>query len=211
MRLLRSALVVVALGVFSTSVSAAPILIDFESMADGEALGAQFTADGIFFNGATALIAGSQGGSLNDVDFPTFSGNAVVYDSDSSGIRIDVVGGATSLSGYFTYVTPVTLTAFSETGAVLGSATSRFGSNIGFGPNELLELSLTGVAAYFTIVGDPNGGSFTMDDLTVDTLDTLPAPVPEPGTVTLMLLGASVLAGRKKLHGFRPGRWRVAR
>ena len=69
MRLLRSAVVVVALGVFSTSVSAAPIVIDFESLGDLDTL-SQLSVGGISFTGGIALVSGVNGGSLNDSDFP---------------------------------------------------------------------------------------------------------------------------------------------
>ena len=204
MRLLRSAVVVVALGVFSTPVSAAEITFDFENLNEFDSLSG-LDGGGISFSGGIALLSGV---SLNELEFPAISGSFVAYDIDPAGIRVDLAGGATSLSGYFTYVAPITLTAFSATGVSIGSVTSQFGSNLG--SNELLELTFTGVAAYFTIVGDPNGNSFTMDDLTVNTLDTQPEPIPEPGTMSLLLLGASVLAARQKLRGFRRTSRRVA-
>ena len=200
MRLLRSALLVSALAIYSSPVHAAPILIDFESLSDLEDVTGQFSADGILFTGATALVAGAVGGSLNEIDFPPSSGNTVIYDS-GGGIQIDFLNGISSFSGLFTYATSVTLTAFSEA-TVLGTVTSLLGSNLG--TNELLQFAFAGGITRITLVGDLNGGSFTMDDLTVNTLDM--QPVPEPGTVSLLLLGVSVLAARGKVRGRRVGR-----
>ena len=204
MRIFRIALLVVALGAFSTSVSAAPILIDFESFGDLEDLAGQFAADGIQFTGGTALLSGVLGGSLNEFEFPPFSGFAVA--SDLTGpIRIDFATGALIASGYFTYNSPVTMTAFSGT-AVVGSVTSQFTENYsGINPaNELLQLSIAGGMTHIVLSGAIAGGSFTLDDLFAETRETgMPDPIPEPGTVGLLLLGGAMLGGRR--------RWRRAR
>jgi hypothetical protein len=204
MRIIRIALFVVALGAFSTPASSAPILVDFESFGDFEDLASQFAADGIQFTGGTALLSGVLGGSLNDFEYPPVSGFAVAYDLTGP-IRIDFATGALIASGYFTYNSPVTMTAFSGA-AVVGSVTSQFAENYsGINPaNELLQLSIAGGMTHLVLSGAIAGGSFTLDDFFAETRDIVVSdPIPEPGTMGLLLLGGAMLGGRRK--------WRSAR
>jgi PEP-CTERM motif len=195
MRLLRSALVVMVLGLFSVKAEAAPVLIDFESLADFDAVTNQFAADGILFTGATALLTGSVGGSLNEFDFPPASGNAVVFNSDTD-LRIDFATGASSVSALFTYLDNVTLTAFNGA-TVLGSVAGSFaGGNLG--SNELLDFAFAGVITHVILSSSNGAGSFVLDDLRFNTIDDT-APVPEPATATLFLIGAgAALVARRR-------------
>ena len=199
MRLLRSALVVMALGLLSVKAEAAPVLIDFETLGDFEDVTNQFAADGILFAGATAFVSGAVGGSLNEVDFPPASGFAAVVNTGE--LRIDFATGASSVSGLFTYVDGLTLTAYSGA-TLLGSVNSAFVSNYtgsGNPSNELLSLAFSDVITH-VILSAPIG-SFTLDDLTVNTIDGT-EPIPEPATATLFLIGAGAAwaARRRRAH-----------
>jgi hypothetical protein len=199
MRFVRTAILAFGLGIYSSPAAAAPILIDFEGLSDLDLVTTEFAALGLVFSGATVLQSGAVGGSLNELDFPPFSGVTAVFDSSADGIRIDFVNGATSVSGRFTYGLPVTMTAFSGA-TVVGSATSQFGENTALGPNpanELLSLSFLDPITHVVLSTDGfGGGTFVLDDFFADTVDTV-AGVPEPGTAALLLLGAALAAGAR--------------
>jgi len=101
---------------------------------------------------------------------------------------------------------PLTFTAFDAALNVLGTDLSLFSSNlalsgeIGSLPNELLGIaSLTDIFRV-TITGDPAGGSFVLDDLTVEFRQA--NGVPEPPVMALM--AAAVLAlGRSRVRARR--------
>jgi hypothetical protein len=185
MRLLRSALIVVALSLYSTQAYAAEIVIDFEDLAEFDDVANHY--GGVTFTGATVLTAGV---SLNELDFPPVSGLNVAFNLLPT-INVDFSTPVSSVTAYFTYLSSVTLTAYSGT-TVVGSATSTLLSNIGSngGPtNELIELAFSGGITSLIISAGDFGGSFVLDDFTAHTLDEVPQ-VPEPATATLLLIGA---------------------
>jgi hypothetical protein len=203
MRIFRNALLVAALAACATPVTAAPVLIDFESLSDLDVVTTQFEADGISFTGATALLSGALGGSLNEFDFPPSSGGIVVYDADGT-IRVDFLTGALSVGGHFTYVAPVTMTAFAGA-TVLGSVTSQFVENLASGSNptnELIQLAFAEGITHITLAGAVGGGSFVLDDFFAETQEGTP-PIPEPATITLLLLGGAMIAGRNRINARR--------
>jgi hypothetical protein len=208
MRMLRSALLVAGLACMATPVSAAPITIDFEALTEFTDVGALLA--GATFTNATVLTAGT---SLNDFDFPPQSGTNVVFDTAET-MRIDFDTAVSSVSAYITYVAAVTFSAYDSSDNLITSVLSSFPANFvtsGVGaPNELIQLGSTSAISYVTLSASAFGGSFTLDDLTFDTIeggggDPNP-PIPEPATVTLVLLGAAVAAGRQKLRARRQAR-----
>lgn len=184
-----------ALVVLPSSVMAAPILIDFENLSDGDALTNQIA--GFNFVNAVTLTAGI---SLNEFEFPPLSGTNVIFDMGGP-MRIDFSAGVTSVSAYITYLAPIVMTAFDSGGTILGTTHSQFGNNLalsgqlGSTPNELIALAFDDIA-YVTIAGDSAGGSFTLDNLTADTVDS----VPEPGVLSLAVTGGclALASGRRR-------------
>jgi PEP-CTERM motif len=163
--------------------------INFEGLTDASSVGNNYSSLGVSFSNATVLTSGI---SLNEFQFPPHSGSNVVSDVGGP-ITISFASSILSLSGYFTYNLPITITAFDTLNNPISTITSSFTSNTvwsgasGSSPNELLQLtSVTGFDK-IEIAGDSSGGSFTLDDLTVT-----PSPVPTPEPSTFILLGAGL-------------------
>jgi hypothetical protein len=199
-RLLVLAVLGISLGTART-VSAAPIVFNFDSFADLTTLTNQIA--GLTFIDATVLTSGAVGGSLNEFDFPPLSGDNVIFDSDGP-MRIDFDSPVFGFGGYFTYLAPVTLTAFGAGGVPLGFVSSLGTTNVASsstpGPNELLQFFATDIS-YVTITGDTLGGSFTLDDAFIEPANGGPAPVPEPTTLVLLGSGVALASLRRRSRG----------
>ena len=166
--------------------SAAPIVYGFDTFADSASITNQIA--GMTFTNTIVLKAGV---SLNDAEFPPRSLDGVVSDNGGA-ITISFATPVFSVGGYFNYVAGLTFSAYDNSNNLLGTDLADFASNLalsgnlGSSPNELLSLSNAfGQIARVVITGDGLGGSFTMDDLTVDAGST----VPEPATLALLGLG----------------------
>jgi hypothetical protein len=175
----------------SQGVGATAVVYDFESFSDSEALN---QIAGLSFAHTTALAAGA---SLNEFEFPPHSGSNVVTD-DGGAISIDFAAPVFSVGGYFTYVSGLSFRAYDSANFLLGTVASTFTSNVvssANAPNELLSFAdAGGRIARVEFMGDPLGGSFVLDDLTVDAGTNR---VPEPQTLALVigLLGAGCVPG----------------
>ena len=166
--------------------------IDFESLPDSTILTNQYS--GLTFSNAIILTAGI---SLNEFEFPPHSGTNVVADNNGP-MNVAFSSPVSSFSGYFTYSEPLTLQAFNAASVQIASATSLFSANYvssGNPPSEFLQVvSASGISSV-TIMGDPAGGSFVMDDIAYTSAAT---GVPEPGTFSLFLIfGLGTLALRR--------------
>jgi hypothetical protein len=163
--------------------SASTITLDFEGFPDSTVLSTQYA--GFTFADAIILTAGV---SLNEFEFPPYSGVNVVSDNGGP-MSIDFSSPATSFGGYFTYLEPLTIDAFDASSILVASATSDFADNDalfgdpGSSPNEFIQVSFAGGISSVTITGDPLGGSFTLDNATIST--GIPS-APEPGTRELL-------------------------
>ena len=192
-------LVLVVVLILPVSAWATPITIDFDSLAELDAVTNQFA--GVTFTNATVLTAGSL---LNDLELPPHSGQNVVFD-DGAPILMTFTAPIFSFSGFFTYFEPVTVTAYDSANNALANAVSLFSTNdalfgdTGSSANELLAVSsLTGISSV-TIAGNPAGSSFVLDDVTFDTSPMAPTPVPEPATLVLLATGiATRLAATRR-------------
>jgi hypothetical protein len=179
---LRAVLTAVTLTVAGGSGAQADTTLNFEGFPDSTILTTQYP--GLTF---------TNGISLNEFEFPPHSGVNVVSDNNGP-ITIDFSMPTTSFSGYFTYVEPLTLDAFNASDTEVSTATSKFSNNLaclggppcpgdpGSSPNEFIELGFAGGISSVTIMGDPLGGSFTMDDMSYT------SAVPEPNSVFLVFM-----------------------
>ena len=195
---LRTAAFLCAAALASANVHASPVTIDFEVLADGATVTTQFA--GVSFSNAIALQAGF---SLNELDFPPHSGSVVISD-EGGPMTLLFSSPVTQVSAFFTYVAPLTLTAWDAFDVSLGSVLSAFSTNAalsgdsGSVPNEFLELAFASGIAKLTVSGDAGGGSFVLDDLSF-TPTTL--PVPEPATAALTAIALAGLLARRRFAG----------
>lgn len=168
--------------------------IDFEGLVDSTVLTSQYS--GLTFSNTVILSAGI---GLDEFEFPPHSGTNVVSD-DGGPLSILFATPISSFSGYFTYFEPLTVTAFDSAHNQIGQSLSLFASNLGLSgdpssfPNELLQVSSGNGISEIVIYGNPNGGSFTMDDLAYQSAAT---NVPESSSLILILAGLAFAA----VHG----------
>ena len=160
------------------------IIPDFEGFADSTILTSQYP--GLTFSNTIVLTAGI---SLNEFEFPPFSGTNVASDNGGP-ISISFDSPVLSFGGYFTYLTQLSLTAFDSGNNQVHQVFSLFNNNLaclagppcsgdpGSSPNEFLQVAFAAGISSVSIAGDPAGGSFAMD-----------APVPEPSNLALVSIG----------------------
>lgn len=199
MRSRRIALLVACLTAgpcFSASV------IDFDSLGDGETVTNQFAAMGVNFQGVRALSAGL---SLNEFEFPPRSDFNVITD-ESGPILITFSLPQSMVLAYFTYTQAITIRAFDAASADLGSVSSQAGcaSNLALSgtagclPNQLITLSGLGNISRVMISGAPNGGSFTLDDLTFEPTAMTSVPEPAYALLTVAVLAFAVIRHQRR-------------
>jgi hypothetical protein len=178
----------------STPLTAGTATFDFEGFPDSTILTSQYSS-AVTFGDAIILTAGI---TLNEFEFPPHSGSNVASDNGGP-MTISFAPPVQSFRGYFTYSEPLTVRAFNSTNSQVAVATSGFSDNealsgsAGSSPNELLQVSSAGGIASVTIIGDPAGTSFTLDDATITGLAAPPA-TPLPPTLPLVSVGL-LLAG----------------
>jgi hypothetical protein len=199
---MRLALLVAVVFAVPSAVFASPVTINFDSLTEFDAVTNQFP--GLTFSNATVLTAGS---SLNDLELPPHSGQNVVFD-DGGPMSILFDSPVFGLGGYFTYLEPLTLSAYDASNNLIASISSSFLSNValsgdvGSSPNEFLAFSSLAAISSLTITGDSAGGSFVLDDLTFDTTPSSPpSPTPEPTTLALLGTGLATMLGVRRRHG----------
>jgi len=175
-------------------VFALPIVLDFEDLVELDLVGVTYSD--VTFKGAVVLTAGS---ILNEFEFPPQSGDNVVSD-DSGPIEIGFTSPVAAFGANFTYSLPLLLSAYDSSNNLLGSISSDFANNLALSgdvtssPNEYLEIASVFGIAFVRIEGDPFGGSFVLDDVTITPIVGQSAAVPESGTFALVLLGAAGMA-----------------
>ncbi len=182
--------------------SADVFTIDFEGLNAGDILTTQYP--GLTFTNA---VIGTAGISFNEFEFPPRSGVNVVIDNGGP-ITIDFGNPITSFSGYFTYAEPLTLSALDTSHNNVASAGSLYSSNdalfgdAGSSPNELIQVNYAGGISSVMITGDPNGGSFTMDDVTYSTTAVVTG-VPEVSSLLLLFSVLGVVIFLAKVRTLR--------
>jgi len=165
----------------------ADIVLTFDDLSEGDVVSNQFASLGVAIGGNPVVLTAMSW--LNEIDFPPHSGVNVLSDLDGP-ISFTFLTGATSVSGFLTYGTQITIDVFDRGGNLLTTAFSAGSSNIG--SNEFF--SFAGDIGSISIAGAPsgNGPSFTLDDLSFNA-------VPEPTAILLIFpIAACVLFGWHK-------------
>jgi hypothetical protein len=185
-------------------------VIGFDELRDLSFVDNQYRPRGADF-GNTALSISTLTNSLNQF-YPPNSDPMVIADYPKSPtpgvIRVDAVDKFwTTVGGYVTGRTNVTLTAFSFDDQVLGETATgganyacgqdqngnSFCPNTGIAPNRFLNLSFSNIA-YVTFTGDiGQGNSFTIDDFSYNRGAEIPTPAMLPG-----MIGLGIQAWRKR-------------
>lgn len=182
-------------------VSASPIVITFETLSafDLETdsnfiqpLTNQFAGDGVGFDSGWAWFALF---SLNETDFPPFSGDAVASNASYDGAGNLVPGSLDialtqpyySVGGYFTHSSLLSLEAFNGVDS-LGTIYSSTESNLQ--TSTFIEFAASMPITRLLVTSA--GTQFTLDDLTL-TPDA-PGPTPVPDKADSVLLLGAVLA-----------------
>jgi hypothetical protein len=172
------------------------VTLDFEGFPDGTVLTTQYP--GLTFTNTIILTAGT---SLNEFEFPPRDGVNLASDNNGA-MSISFASPILSFAGYFTYTEPLSIQAFDGASVRVASTASLFSKNFvssGNPPNEFLTVGFASGISSVTITGDPAGGSFTLDDATINTGTS----VPEPGSALLLFsaLGAMMMAAAlRKWH-----------
>lgn len=167
--------------------TALPATINFDDQPDLTPVTNQYL--GVTFANATVLTAGI---SLNEIDFPPHSGDNVAFD-DGGPITITLGQPTGQIGFYTTYVTQLTVQAFDDGNNLLATLYTLFTNNTtsqgdqNSNPNEHLQIIAPNIKT-ITIQGDPNGASYTIDDVSFTT------PVPEAGSLSMLLVGALSLS-----------------
>ncbi len=105
------------------ALTATTVTLDFEGFPDGTVLTTQYP--GLTFSNAIVLSAGI---SLNEFEFPPHSGVNVASDNGGP-IVITFDSPVLSVSGYFTFLEPLTLTAYDASDKQVADTTSIFSNN----------------------------------------------------------------------------------
>ena len=177
---------------------ASVMVYDFEAFSDSDLLAGQLP--GLTF-GSTIVL--STGVSLNEFEFPPKSGFNVVSDNGGP-IEILFAAPVTRVGGYFTYLDNLLLTAYDAADQVIDFAASQFRANMALSgdasssPNEYLELSAIGISRV-VFSSSALGGSFVLDDLTVE---TGAVSIPEPSSGALIGLAIAALGWRRNRSTF---------
>jgi hypothetical protein len=168
----------------------ADTITNFEQFTDGEQLTNQIP--GLHFSNTTVVTAGI---SLNEFELPPHSGVNVAFD-EGGPITISFDSPVLSFDGFFTHSVPLTIRGFGGRFGVFASVNSLFSSNLGLSgdpgssPNEFLQIAFSSSFSVITITGDPDGGSFVMDDASFRS-----SIVPEPVSCVLGALGVLAVFG----------------
>jgi hypothetical protein len=164
-------------------------IVNFEQFNNGDVITSQIP--GLLFSNTVVLTAGI---SLNEFEFPPFSGTNVASDLGGP-MTIVFSSPIIDFKGHFTYGVTLTVSASVGTKASLFSSNEGLSGDAGSSPNEIIEISSAAGFTKVVITGDPAGGSFVVDDISV--VSAVPEPGGGPLLVLLGLAGAIYVRTRR--------------
>ncbi len=166
---------------------ASATLIDFESLGDEEEVSNQFAADGVLFENAITLRAGT---SLNEIAFPPSSGLQVIAGLDLGAISAALPLGASHVSLQMTTLVDARVRFFDSLNALLGEilVAPNLGSHTLVSFDSLSPIATVSIGDQFT------GSAFF---LTVDDFEFITSAVPEPSMLVLGIGGLLTVAAAR--------------
>ncbi len=159
--------------------------ITFDGLTDSSPVIAQYSANGVNFANAVALTAGI---SLNEFDFPPYSGATVLADDLAAPLLVSFSMPMFAVSAWFTYATPLQIHVFDFSGNVLGDVVSPNPSNLG--TSTLIQIPFLNVGRLD--FSSTQTGSFTVDNL------SFTSAVPEAPEWLLLGAGLFVTAAHAR-------------
>lgn len=186
---------------------AAPIVLDFEGIPNGSAVGNFYASNGVQFSPATLVVVDSDaGGSGNIANEP--SPNTVMFFLDANNAILNYAAGfTTGFSFFYTSSTAAIVTVYDDVGGkgnILGSLNLAAQHNLdctgdptgSFCNWSAIGIAFDGIAKSIDFGGTANQTAF--DDVTIGA--STPGNVPEPATLALAglaLAGAGIARRRK--------------
>lgn len=203
MKLIKSSLAAAGLVVLMAPAIAAPIVLDFEGIADETAVGDFYnggagTNYGVHFSQATlALVDSDAGGTGNFANEPSPSTIMFFLDANNA-ILTFAAGFDTGFSFFYTSSTAAPVTVWSGLngdGTLLGTInlTAQYNQNCTGDPTgqychwDAIGVAFSGVAHSINFGGTANQTGY--DNITFGSATPIVAGVPEPSTYALMALG----------------------
>jgi hypothetical protein len=185
-RRIRFAALALLAASFARPADAAPVTIDFESLAELEVVTNQFAADQIAFDNLIVLEAFS---TLNEIDFPPTSGVHAVTGLAVGAAIIDFLLPASLFSVQIITSDDALVQAFGAGDVLLGSEIVAAGLG---SPVQVDFLHASADIEYVTIASPLTGNAFslTLDDVVFDREVPVPeAPIPEPSGFLMLATG----------------------
>lgn len=203
MNLIKNALAAASLAAMMVPAMADPIVLDFEGIGNGTAVGNFYnggggTNYGVQFSPATlALVDSDAGGGGNFANEP--SPNTIMFFLDANNAILNLAAGFTSgFSFFYTSSTAADVTVWdglNGTGTLLGtiSLTAQFTNNCSGDPTgtfchwDAIGVAFAGTAKSINFGGTANQTGY--DNITFGSATPVVAGIPEPSTYAMLALG----------------------
>ncbi len=210
MNFIKSALAAASLAaVMAPALAAAPVVLDFEGIADLAPVGNFYAGIGVTFSPATlALIDADAGGSGNFANEPSASTVMFFLDANNA-ILTYAAGFTTGFSFFYSSSTAATVTVYDGlggTGNVLGTlglTAQGFDNCVGDPTGSFCNWTAVGVAFSGIAKSIDFGGTANQTGFDNITFGSVTPGIPEPSTYAMLALGLAgigFVARRRKAN-----------